>query len=61
MRPIKTCHHVKENGKLCEAAALRGRDYCYFHAEALRRGMRMAQARRRLAERSGIPETVQFY
>lgn len=43
----KYCHHVKENGTLCRSAALRGRDYCYFHLRLRGRRMAMAQARAR--------------
>ncbi len=44
---FKYCQHVKENGTLCRSAALRGRDYCYFHLRLRGRRMGMAQARAR--------------
>jgi hypothetical protein len=44
---IKLCHHIRENGVLCNAAALRGRDYCYSHLTFRGRRMRAAQQRAR--------------
>jgi hypothetical protein len=47
--PFKTCNHVKENGTFCRSAALRGRDYCYFHLRLRGRRLGMAQAQSRRA------------
>jgi hypothetical protein len=44
---FKYCHHVKENGTLCQSAALRGRDYRYFHSRLRARRLAMAQAKAR--------------
>lgn len=44
---IKLCHHIRENGILCNAAALRDRDYCYSHLTFRGRRMRAAQQRAR--------------
>lgn len=41
----KYCNHIKENGTYCRSAALRGRDYCYFHARLRARRLAMAKAR----------------
>lgn len=43
----RTCHHVQENGNLCQSAAVTGRDYCWYHLRQRGRVMRMAQARAR--------------
>ncbi len=46
---IKLCHHLKQDGTLCRAIALRGRIYCHFHSELHRRQLRrMWLLRRRL-------------
>lgn len=42
-----TCHHVLASGALCQAAALRNRDYCRFHLEQIGRRMKAARARAR--------------
>ena len=39
---LTECRHIKPNGRKCQAAALSGMPYCYFHA----RLHRMAHARR---------------
>ncbi len=44
---IKTCNHIRENGKLCRSAAVTGRDYCYFHLSHRGRRLKMARARAR--------------
>ena len=44
---IRTCHHVRDNGVLCQAAALRNRDYCRFHLQQIGRRMKAARARAR--------------
>ncbi len=44
---VKTCHHIKVDGTLCQAPALRERDYCRFHLQTLGRRIRMARARAR--------------
>lgn len=43
--PFKYCNHIKENGTYCRAAALRDRDYCYFHLRVRARRLAIAQAR----------------
>jgi hypothetical protein len=45
--PYPTCRHVKEDGHLCQAPAMRGQYYCYFHQSHRTRYMKMAQARAR--------------
>lgn len=45
---VRICHHVLDNGKLCQAAPLRGHNYCYHHFETTKRQMRMAWARARV-------------
>ena len=40
----KYCNHVKEDGTFCRAAALRGRNYCYFHLRARARRLALAKA-----------------
>jgi hypothetical protein len=44
---VKYCHQIKENGTICRSAALRGRDYCYFHLRLRTRRLAMAQAQSR--------------
>jgi hypothetical protein len=44
---VKTCRHIKVDGTSCQAPALRERNYCRFHLQALGRRMRMARARAR--------------
>ena len=41
---FKSCNHLKENGTYCRSAALRGRDYCYFHSRLRARRLAMQQA-----------------
>jgi len=43
----KYCNHIKENGTRCRAAALRGRNYCYFHARIRARRLALAQTQAR--------------
>jgi hypothetical protein len=38
------CKHIKENGTYCRSAAVRGRNYCYFHLRSRARRLAMAQA-----------------
>ncbi|HEY0307871.1 MAG TPA: hypothetical protein VGB94_06910, partial [Acidobacteriaceae bacterium] len=38
----KECRHIKTNGCKCEAAALRGQPFCYFHALSRTREQRLA-------------------
>ena len=47
MSQTPTCHHVLANGALCQAAALRNRDYCRFHLQQIGRRMRAARERAR--------------
>ena len=42
---IKTCHHIKQNGRRSGSAAVSDRDYCYFHLG--QRGCRLKLARAR--------------
>ena len=42
---FKYCNHIKENGTYCRAAALGGRNFCYFHARLRARRLAIAQAR----------------
>jgi len=44
---IKTCHHIKEDGRRCGSAAVTDRDYCHFHLLIRGRRLKMAQARAR--------------
>ena len=48
---VRICHHVLDNGKLCQAIALRGHIHCHHHHQAMQRQMRMAWARARVALR----------
>jgi len=53
MRRVRLCQHTKDDGKLCGSPAMRRKNYCYFHLEAVRRRRRlalMARTRRLLAE-----------
>ncbi len=43
--PYKYCQHVKENGIFCSSPAVKGRDYCYYHARTRARRLAMAKAR----------------
>jgi hypothetical protein len=47
----RICHHILENGKLCQSPPMRGRNYCHAHYDATARRMRMAWARARVALR----------
>jgi len=44
---IKTCHHIKEDGRRCGSAAMTDRNHCYFHLSIRGRRLKMAQARAR--------------
>ena len=44
---IKTCDHVKENGRCCGSPAVTDRDYCHFHLTIRGRRLKMARARAR--------------
>ncbi|MGO9517275.1 MAG: hypothetical protein ACLPND_09545 [Candidatus Korobacteraceae bacterium] len=46
---IRTCVHIKEDGRRCQAAAVAKRDYCRAHLESRGRLRKMARARRRAA------------
>lgn len=50
------CQHTKDNGELCGSPAMRGKRFCYFHREVLRRRKRLAQMedRRRLLEEAKL-------
>ena len=48
---VKLCHHLKEDGIICQCPALRGRIYCYAHFRAHQRmGVRVKYQRRRRHE-----------
>ena len=44
---IKTCHHIKENGRRCGSAAVSARDYCHFHLGHRGSRLKLARARAR--------------
>ena len=44
---IKTCHHIKEDGRRCGSAAVTDRRHCCFHLSIRGRRLKMAQARAR--------------
>ena len=48
---VRICHHLLDNGKLCQAIALRGHLHCHDHHPAVKRQMRMGWARARVALR----------
>ncbi len=41
---FRYCNHIKENGIVCRSAAMRGQNYCYFHARIRARRLGMAKA-----------------
>lgn len=45
MPKFKRCLHVKDDGTVCEAPAMRRRSCCYFHTELRRRQRRKQKAR----------------
>jgi len=45
--PVRTCNHVRKNGRLCQSPALHGRDFCYFHLTNRARRQKASRARRR--------------
>jgi hypothetical protein len=47
---IRVCRHILDNGKFCQAVPLRGHIHCYHH-QAMKRRMKMAQARVRMTLR----------
>jgi hypothetical protein len=44
------CHHIHQNGTLCQSPPMRERDYCYAHLQLIGRRMQMAKARARAAK-----------
>jgi hypothetical protein len=42
---FKRCLHVKDDGTICEAPAMRRRSCCYFHTELRQRARRKQKAR----------------
>ncbi|MDR3747447.1 MAG: hypothetical protein P4M04_04720 [Acidobacteriota bacterium] len=58
---IRTCRHIVDNDRYCQAAALRGRRYCAAHVVLRGRRWRMARARRRIQARFHIPDLVDMY
>jgi hypothetical protein len=46
-KPVKTCGHLRENGRFCGSIAVSGRDYCCFHLRDRGRRLKMARARAR--------------
>ena len=54
--PINHCRHIKADGFFCQGPPLHGREYCYFHLQALGRRMRMAmEMARRQPHRLVLP------
>lgn len=51
---IRTCKHIKDNGALCQAAALGGSAYCRAHLQLQARTKKMARASR-AASRIKLP------
>ena len=47
MASQRFCHHIHQNGTVCQSPPLRGRNYCYHHLQHIGRRMRMAKARAR--------------
>ncbi len=47
---FKLCHYLKDDNKMCNAAAMRRQIYCYHHLELLRRERRIARTRQRLLQ-----------
>ena len=47
----RICHHIRENGKLCQSPPMRGRNYCHAHLDVTARRLKMAWARARVAFR----------
>jgi hypothetical protein len=43
MSEARTCSHIKINGTLCRAIALKGDHYCYFHRDARERVKRQVR------------------
>jgi hypothetical protein len=41
------CHHIKDDRKICNCPAMRGKKYCYHRLDLYRREARIARARRR--------------
>jgi hypothetical protein len=53
MGRYRLCQHIKDSGEFCGSPAMRGKHYCYFHLEVVRRRRRlerMAERRQLLAE-----------
>jgi hypothetical protein len=44
---IPLCHHIRENGRPCRAAAVRKQKYCSYHLKHRGRRLKMARARAR--------------
>jgi hypothetical protein len=52
----RTCNHITENGSYCRSAALKGRNYCYFHVRLRARQLAMEQAKsQKLPWRLNLP------
>ena len=47
---FKLCHYIKDDKKVCNAAAMRRQRYCYHHLEVLRRARRAAEMRQQLLQ-----------
>lgn len=47
---FKLCHFIKDNGRVCNAPARRGHEYCRHHLELLKRECRIATARQGLLQ-----------
>jgi hypothetical protein len=55
---IPACQHVKDDGALCHAIAMRNRDFCYFHLDLLQRRKRMQRNLARQAAKTIAATTV---
>ena len=58
---IRTCRHILDNDCFCQAAALRGREFCAAHVLLRERRWRMMRARRRMQARFEIPPLVDLW
>jgi len=43
---VRTCNHIRKNGRLCQSPALHGRNFCYFHLTNRARRQKAARALR---------------
>lgn len=54
---VRTCNHIRKNGRFCQLPALHGRDFCYFHLTNRARRQKASRARRR---GENIPVSLPF-